>query len=238
MATEILDYAELSENRLRVMRLSQSKYSYAAAVLDTQGDDPAVRYSAILPVIEEDPDEFIVFLDQLFTVTSATATRKVGIGQKNFGIAERWFPGFDEYGYDSRRSEAYDEYYVCFRFLSTISARISDDYSYGRLRRSGGEFLYYGEPFSFEEYFGSSYKLYRPFFGMEEGRMCTAKKEKGSSEYPAMLLRGNDRCGFAVVIYGSDHYSILPLKEDAFIQYLASDTVPELLLSDTDQFGL
>lgn len=236
METEFLDYTDLSENRIRVTRLSQERYGYAAATLDTLGDDPAVRFAAIIPVVKADPERYVDYLDQLFTLISATATRKIGIGYKNFGIALRWFPDFDEYDYTDRRSEAYDEYYVCFRFLKTISTKISGDYYAGRLRTSGNGFSYYGDPFSFDDYFGSDYRIYRPFFGMDEGRMCIARREEGSYGNPAMLLRGNDGCGFLVVIYGAEDYSILPLKEEVFLKYLGSDDLPQIVLSDTGQF--
>ena len=236
MATDILDYTDLSENRIRVTRLCQKKYGLAAPVLDTQGDDPAVRYASLIPLITEDPDRYLEYLDQLFTLISATATRKIGIGYKNYKMALRWFPDFYEYDYTDPRTEAYDEYYVCFRFLKTITTKIASDYSSGRLSISGSGCTYDGRAFSFEDYFGSSFRIYRPFFGMEEGRMCAAKKSADAGSCPAMLLRGCDGYGFVVAVFGAEVYSILPLKEEEYQQYLSSETVPVILLSDAAQF--
>jgi hypothetical protein len=232
MATEILDYAELPENRLRITRLSLKDYRYAAAVLDTQGEDPAVRYAAILPVITEDPDEYVEFMDQLFSLVSATANRKIGLSQKNLKMALRWMPEYEEYGYTDRRNESYDAYYVCFRMFKTISTKIARDYASGRLKVSGNEFTYNGKTFSFEDYFGSSFKIYRPFLGMDEGRMCIAKKERPSGSNAAMLLRGTDGFGYLVAIFGADAYSIIPLEEEMYRQYLASDTVPVIVIAE------
>ena len=232
MATEILDYSELPENRLKITRLSLKDYRYAAPVLDTEGDDPAVRYAAILPVITEDPSEYVGFLDQLFSLVSATANRKIGLGYKNLKMALRWMPEYEEYGYTDRRDESYDAYYVCFRMFKTITTKIARDYSSGRLKVSANEVTYSGKTFSFEDYFGNSFKIYRPFLGMDEGRMCVAKKETRSGSNAAMLLRGADGFGYLVTVFGAEKYSIIPLEEELFRQYLASDTVPVIVISE------
>ncbi len=236
MATEFLDYNDLSENRIRMTRLCQKDYAFAAATLDTEGADPAERYAVILPDISEEADTYNDYLDKLFCLLSGTAVRKTAMYQNNFGMALRWFPETYEYSYNDRRPKAYDEYYVCFRQFKTISAKIAGDYSSGRLRIGKDKVTYNGKAFSFEDYFGSNYRFYRPFLEMDGGRMCTARRQKGSSANAAMLLRGKDGCGFLVVIYRAENYSIIPVREDAFLGFMASDTVPEILLSDTAQF--
>lgn len=237
MSTKMLDDSSLPENRIRIMRLSQKDVRYVGALLDSDDSDPAVRYSPMLPVLMEDPDQYTEFLDQLFRVRSATFVRQLGIGWKNYKMAMRWYPEFDEWQYEKIRESVYDEYYVCFRFLKTIASKLSDAWSSGRIQEGSSGLTYGGGSFSFTSFFGSDYRLYRPFFGLDDAKLCICRTS-GTSSRIGILTRGTDGFGYVVVCEGYDDYRILPLREEVFTGYMNSTELVEILLYDTDQFAV
>ena len=236
MNTYIIDDVPINRTRIMLMRLGQRNVKHAGAAIGTKGTDPAVRYGYVLGELTEDPEQFKEFLGEAFSVTSAARTVSLGIGYKNYGMAKRWYPEFDANDFTAPREETYDTYYVLFRYMLTISEKISSAYSSGRLRAGSDGFYYNGSPFSFKDFFGSNYKLYDSFFGLENARMCKFRKSAGGQVYPAILLRGVDDYGYVLAVYSSGQYDAFVMKEDAFTGLMESSSVPEVILDKPELF--
>ena len=236
MNTFIIDDVPINRTRIMLMRLGQRKVKYAGAAIGTKGTDPAVRYGYVLGILTEDPEHFKEFLGEAFSVTSAARTVALGISYKNYGMAMRWYPEYDANDFTSPREETYDTYYVLFRYMLTMSNQISSSFSSGRLKAGSDQFYYNSRPFSFQDFFGSSYKLYNSFFGRENARMCTVRKEAGGQRYVGILLRGVDDYGYVLAVYSPGQYEAFVMNEDAFVSLMDSQTTPQVILSDMDLF--
>ncbi len=225
MSTEILEGTELGTDRIRIMRLSQKSVPYIGELLDSKETDPAVRYATLLEKITEDPDEYLSFLDQLFSVRSAAFINRLGLHTKNYGLGLRWMTDFEQMKYVNVRNELYDEYYVIYRFLKTISGRLSSAYGSGRI--SAGNI-------SYKEFFGSDYKFYGPFLDLDNAKGCVCRTSYGS--YFGILLRGADGFGYVIACEGDD-FRILPLKESVFEDLMSSGSTPEIQLNNQELFS-
>ncbi len=236
MNTYLIDDAPLLKSRLMLMRLGLEEIRYAGSAIDSVGTDPAVRYRDILEVAVQKPEEFIEFLRHVFSITTMPKTIGLGIQTKNYAMAERWYPDFNANDFVSLSNEVYDKYYVLYRFMKNISGSIASGFSSGRLRVRGDGIYYNGNPFSAKEFFGSNYKFYTPFFELEEGKMCTVRKQAGARQYAGMLIRGADDHGYLMVFYGEDSYDILEVKEEVFQAAMNSSELTDFNLSARDNF--
>jgi len=231
LRTDLLDHSIMTLGRHRIMRLAQKELTYVGAALETEGDDPAVRFAPVLPMLQEQPDEFFEFMRQLFSVSSATFTSQLGIQYKDHAVCERWFTGFDNVEYMRLREQYRDEYNVVYRYLKSISSLVSSRFSSGKLQLKDDGAYCNGDLYDPEGFFGAGYKVYGEFLDLDSSVMCAVRETAGSSAKPGMLIRGADGSAMVIGFTGGDVWTIRPVPEEDFTSLAGSSGLPEVLLS-------
>lgn len=218
--TDLFENHAMDETRIRIMRLTQKSEDLASPLMDSDSEDPAERLSPIIDRLVGEPDLFVEMMDQLFVASTATFTRQLGLTYKNNGLAQRWFTVYDELGYIDLRQSLYDEYYVMYRFLKSMTTKMSGAYTAGRFRNGENGMTYNGAPFDPESFFGRDYKLLRPFFSFEEGKLCEVLKSNNQGKRLGAILPGTDGFGHLVIFRDSNTFEIVPLPEEQYEMYM------------------
>ena len=230
MSTSLIDSHVLELFRIRLMRLTQTGEELAGPVIDTEGDDPAYRYASLLPLITDQPEKYIEFLEQFFPLCSEKFVKD--LFEKDFGIAKMWFPEPDHERYAARRQELLNDYYRKVKYMRTICDKTSNGFYYGRYTIKKDGTYYQGKNFDPYAFYGAEYSKYRTFLDIENARICTVRRTADERQAAGMLLRGADGGGYLVEFYTAVEYDIYPLNEGMFTQMMQAEETPEIILTE------